>query len=1757
MNCMKRLATLLLALLIFMSALPLTASAVATYGGPTADPEELVIDYGKGVVIEEANLKKHIHLKGGATNPTLVGLTDDDSYTNGQILSAAPNGMGCTTASSSMDTTFGKLVRASNRLTYTPSKFLTGIEYLWAVYSFTGYSGYLLVEIRIIPAPQIYYEAEDFKENQIQTIHTTDGGKTNVPWSMKPEDANTETTTQSFDQVGDADFNLTIDHKCLPVGSFFADFDGEGYNARFKHEQVYGGNNFDSAACWFGSKSKDSDYIETTPGHLVIPARESESHYVQTITSTGDGTSSPLAFVPSKYDFFEVRFRAEGVKEKYLSSASTTRTEPFLKLQLGIHSDKNVEGTALEVELDYDALKAGGYITARIPLKDWSYYTSATMIYKFRLNVYGIKFNADGNLFIDYIYMGPMAVPTDMDTSTSARNFLFFGFDTWTDKAYYDGCSLDGTLDFSKVGSYYSDYDSSGANGSGGLTLDTGSYGTLSFNDKSTTVHYNFLRFGSTYGATPLRYKTTGNDYFKIRFKVSGGSASGTPVYNFDYRLSGESEYHFYYVQDISISNSWQEIVYKIPVAKDKTITNIEMMFANIKNCSITIDYIAVYPASLLTKAKSKLYMDFRNTDYTELMYSTTNYDNHIYMKPNTNVKLSKSTGGFVMADTTPTAGDEEKGNDTRLYFRAQRVNITPGPNHYFRARIYIQPAVSGGAVNGTDEDSQSTSPLFSFYYVNEAGNQGYVPNSFGWPIDLKKDLEKWIVVTIPIQVANYNSGGKITQIVPALLGTQGAKVTFDYIYVGPLKYPSGFNAQNASAVANPASKALYFGFDNDQSDKNRYTTSKYRFNDTYCGLNYDTGNNWATSSFYSDSTSAFTVNNTNGIVALNASTKNVTGDVKGPCFVTTKTKGTFAIDTAAQKSLKFHPQYAEIFQIRFRLNGCTIDTAAGEVPELRFLFGGYAKTGDYTYQELTGTYPDMTQLYHDTDEFQTVTIAVPKEIRNMTVITNFGVRFFRIKGGTIDIDYIYLGPKSGVSHSNAGTGNAYAGAEIYTPYDAEVSHTVYGYDGSYTDDTQLSNGRSMFVEGNGVRAQNDPNPTKYTEASFSFTGTGFDLISRTGLDQGAIRVEVRNQADGTLVRSMSVNNKGDLELYQIPVVSIQGLAHGSYTVTIGVNQKVESEYEFLKRGDDFYLDGIRIYDTVNVKGGNATGSNLSKEQKIALNAYRMDQEAFAYVREIRDSLLTASDFSSGKYSTGSALFIDTKQIVTGQYGPTDVLINSNRALNVATYNKLGPKNEVYLSPGQAVAFKLNWGTGTPVGIDIGAKSVLSTDGSAVLAAGFVSSADLSTQAPSSVTKIVKTINTATPLYYELDASSVASGSYLVLYNAHTGTDKTKNILSLTDLKICYQIEPSNLPTEGQDEIYSSSEEKSVTRGDEAVSEPFRFEVDERVPEAAALFLNSVLETPVDTESPAIEELAIYHSLNLASDISVNYLVPVEELECYDTFYMSVGVSEYEDNALLGHRFVYPEAVKNGDFYYFTLLDMDATRMNDMLEATIYMTKDGKEYHSVTDIYSVAEYAYNQLSKEGVPESLKTLCANLLNYGTAAQNFKGYRTDALANAAMTEAERAYCTDPASVIFGNNNVVLNDMEHPSITWVGKSLNLGSKVELRFVFDTASYEGEPADLNLHISYTDAKGSPKAVILEKAELYGGAYYVFTVDTLLAAELRTVLSARIYDGDTPVSVTLQYSPDTYGNNKSGTLLDLCKALFAYSDSAKAYFAP
>ncbi len=314
---------------------------------------------------------------------------------------------------------------------------------------------------------------------------------------------------------------------------------------------------------------------------------------------------------------------------------------------------------------------------------------------------------------------------------------------------------------------------------------------------------------------------------------------------------------------------------------------------------------------------------------------------------------------------------------------------------------------------------------------------------------------------------------------------------------------------------------------------------------------------------------------------------------------------------------------------------------------------------------------------------------------------------------------------------------------------------------------------------------------------------------------------------------------------------------------------------------------------------------------------------------------------------------------------------------------------------------------------------------------------------------------------------------------------------------------------------------------------------------------------PLSSDPEPDESIAIYHSLDLANDISINYVIKAELLEDYDSYTMKVIVPIYEGNLWMGYDIAYLEPVLSGDYYYFTLNGLEAVQMNDIVEATLYLSKDGREYTSQTDFYSIATYAYNRLGSANTTAELRDLCADLLQYGAKAQSYKGYRSDALADAALTQEQRAYLTDLDTVTFKQHNKTLTDVQEPTITWVGKTLNLGSKVVVRYVVDTTAYTGDMKNLCLRVSYVDAEGEPVTVEVKEFAKFevGDNWYAFNFDQLRAAELRVVLSAAVYEGDVQVSPTLEYSVDTYCNGKDGILGELCRAMIAYSDSALDFF--
>ena len=321
----------------------------------------------------------------------------------------------------------------------------------------------------------------------------------------------------------------------------------------------------------------------------------------------------------------------------------------------------------------------------------------------------------------------------------------------------------------------------------------------------------------------------------------------------------------------------------------------------------------------------------------------------------------------------------------------------------------------------------------------------------------------------------------------------------------------------------------------------------------------------------------------------------------------------------------------------------------------------------------------------------------------------------------------------------------------------------------------------------------------------------------------------------------------------------------------------------------------------------------------------------------------------------------------------------------------------------------------------------------------------------------------------------------------------------------------------------------------------------------------------ITVEEPAApiydEAVKFSHSLTLENDISINFIGLGSALSVYESFYLECKVPVYEGNELVGYEIVNIDPVYNGKNYEFTLLGVTAKMMNDDIEAVFRMTDaNGQEYYSKTDVYSVAEYAYGKLdsTKAADTEELKALCANLLRYGSMAQVQFGYRTDALVDAAMTDTHKALLTDLSTVTMTSYMNQLSDIDSPLVPWKSATLELGNKVIMCLIANLADYSGDPAKLTVRLTFTDAKGN---VITEDRPLYlynaDALTYAISYDGLRATEMRTIVSAALYIGETRVSKTVQYSIESYGaRSKDPEMQDLCRAMLAYGDAANAFFS-
>ncbi len=870
------------------------------------------------------------------------------------------------------------------------------------------------------------------------------------------------------------------------------------------------------------------------------------------------------------------------------------------------------------------------------------------------------------------------------------------------------------------------------------------------------------------------------------------------------------------------------------------------------------------------------------------------------------------------------------------------------------------------------------------------------------------------------------------------------------------------------------------------------------------------------------------------------------------------------------QKALNYDSSGAEVFQIRFKMKN--LDTRIDENNNKTTpYFGLHIWCTDKNGQPFKNskgiedaarcveTYNYDPSLLN-ADEFVTWTFHLGNQFANVGTIWGvrayFGNTFGSLEGkeGYLKVDYMYMGPAD------------------MAPY-----RESYGYDPSYEEVTQLSNGASLYTEGNGVPTPAVPDPANYTQAKFSFTGTGFDIISRTGEDQATIRVEIFDKEGCTqndLVVSATVNLKGEKEMYQIPVYSKENLPYGTYWVKVSVNDEINyPALPQLSRGNQFYFDGLIIYDPVD--------PNTDPQ---VLSAYKADGEAYPITKELRDILLTGPDFNAlDKNVNGTvngAVFVDYESVpkVTvpaidedgNHTGATEDVTDGSLSItnhvtsDVVTYDKVGPKNEVYLGLQQAVAFKLVvYSQELPHRIDVGCKAIMESGG--ILDIETANAEGRSTGIYSRPLSGGSVRYFSLPLCKEVFAEETIDGkpcytTYIMIRNkASTNQASQDAVLSITDIKVAYTQEPNprDMRNDSGAGAASGAELLSLREntGNSSVElptdefKPIGFVVDGLILDVVDSLLQEYDTVEEESAEAEVADLAFAGaSVSLQSDLAINYKVN-------ESFFTEMGYHDpyvvIEDNGM--QVILRDYEVKDGK-YAFIYRNIAPHRIGDTVTATLYAYYGDTLYCSESKDYSVADYCYNMLGKTAGIDSyakLRTLLVDILLYGAKTQEYMSYRLDSLCTGRLTEEQLACGTAECRELENHRDQAYETIENPEVQWKGAGLNLRESVAIRFKIEAKSYE----DLVVKITVAGKTYSIYAKDFDHRE--DGTYVHFK--TINAAQMSEPVYATVYRDGQQVSHTICYSIESYAYSKQNDstiphLADLVKRMMCYGDSTKAY---
>ena len=254
-----------------------------------------------------------------------------------------------------------------------------------------------------------------------------------------------------------------------------------------------------------------------------------------------------------------------------------------------------------------------------------------------------------------------------------------------------------------------------------------------------------------------------------------------------------------------------------------------------------------------------------------------------------------------------------------------------------------------------------------------------------------------------------------------------------------------------------------------------------------------------------------------------------------------------------------------------------------------------------------------------------------------------------------------------------------------------------YGFDPAYRENSANS-------EGTVARTT-----TVGSDATFKFNGTGLELYLRTkntsvnaedvtNHSYMLVQVYAGDTADANNLKRMSFVDVNNLFVakdtgygYNTPCWTVDDMALNDYTVVV----------RFVK-GQELAIDGFRV-----------TGTQGDRYK----NAYAADGEANMQTAEIRNMVIAnaQTNLNFDAYSNANDMYrVTANKVLDAVFDESDVLTGAvvltnddTMGVNTVTVDadllNIGPKNEIYLQPGQAVVMQL---TGNYASVQVGMRSL-------------------------------------------------------------------------------------------------------------------------------------------------------------------------------------------------------------------------------------------------------------------------------------------------------------------------------------------------------------------------------------------------------------------------------------------------------------------